>query len=375
MDVKLLGNNLSTISKMTDAELLNYYDTESRNMVVFNNKQMAQKILLNSYFGSYGNANFRYYSLDHAKSITLSGQAGVQYVSKKINEWLTDVIGEKTNYIVYGDTDSIYVTLEPLFRKYNINPLNDYDKALELLMKFVDGPMAKYISKVCEDYAKQRNANTNYLDMEREAIAVRGGIFVAKKKYALQVDNLEGVAYSKDKPYMKIMGLEIAKAGKYSEQIRSWLNELLDIILNENEQTAQAKIAQWHNIFNNMPLEEIGILIGVNEVDKWLEPNGTFRSGAPIGPKALVSHNRFLDKKKDYSVNRLNAGDKIFYVPLRKGNPAGVDAIGFVNWDGALRELDQWVDKPTLWEKNFISPAKVMLNAVKWQPVKKNKLF
>ena len=375
MDVKLLRNNLSTISKMTDAELLNYYDTESRNMVVFNNKQMAQKILLNSYFGSYGNANFRYYSLDHAKSITLSGQAGVQYVSKKINEWLTDVIGEKTNYIVYGDTDSIYVTLEPLFRKYNINPLNDYDKALELLMKFVDGPMAKYISKVCEDYAKLRNANTNYLDMEREAIAVRGGIFVAKKKYALQVDNLEGVAYSKDKPYMKIMGLEIAKAGKYSEQIRSWLNELLDIILNENEQTAQAKIAQWHNIFNNMPLEEIGILTGVNEVDKWLEPNGTFRSGAPIGPKALVSHNRFLDKKKDYSVNRLNAGDKIFYVPLRKGNPAGVDTIGFVNWDGALRELDQWVDKPTLWEKNFISPAQVMLNAVKWQPVKKNKLF
>jgi hypothetical protein len=60
---------------------------------------------------------------------------------------------------------------------------------------------------------------------------------------------------------------------------------------------------------------------------------------------------------------------------MRKGNPAGADTMGFVTWTGSLLELDSWVDRVTLWNKNFISPAEIMLKAVRWSPVKKNKLF
>jgi hypothetical protein len=332
---------------------------------------------LNSYFGSYGNANFRYYSLDHAKSITLSGQLGIRYVSQEINKWLKSKLDPSVDYIAYGDTDSIYLCLSALYKKFNIDPLDpaQYDKAKELLTRFTDGPLQDEINRITREWSDKMNCKENLLDMERESIAVRGGIFVAKKKYALMVDDLEGVTYTYDKPYMKIMGLEIAKAGKYSERIRDWLEELLTIILTGNETLAQQKISEWNKIFNKLPLEEIGILTGVNDVDKWLETNGAFKSGTPIGPKALVNHNRFLDLRGDYSVERLNAGDKIFYVPMRKGNPAGADTMGFVTWTGALLELDAWVDRVELWNKNFISPAEVMLKAVKWSPVKKNKLF
>jgi DNA polymerase elongation subunit (family B) len=354
-----------------------YINQEYVNYVIHHNRQISSKTILNSFFGSYGNANFRYYSLDHAKSITLSGQLGIRYVSQEINKWLKTKLDASIDYISYGDTDSIYLTLGVLFKKFNIDPLDpeQYDKARELLTKFTDGPLQVEINRITQEWSDMMNCKENILDMEREAISVRGGIFVAKKKYALMVDDLEGVKYTRDKPYMKIMGLEIAKAGKYSVRIRDWLEELLTIILNESETAAQNKIAEWNKIFNSLPLEEIGVLTGVNDVDKWLETNGTFKSGAPIGPKALVNHNNFLDRRGDYSVERLNAGEKILYVPMRKGNPAGADTMGFVTWTGSLLELDSWVDRVTLWNKNFISPAEIMLKAVGWSSVKKNKLF
>jgi hypothetical protein len=279
------------------------------------------------------------------------------------------------NFVLYNDTDSLYLPLKPLLDKYNLDPVKDYDKSKELIMKFTDGPMAKFIKDTCEEFAVLRNAKKNYLDMEREAISVRGGIFVAAKKYALMVDDLEGVAYTQDNPYMKVMGLEISKPGKFSESIRGWLKVVLDSVLTESEEETQKKIAGFKSEFMNKPLTEIGFLTMVNAYDKWLDGSGNLKTGTPIGPKAIHVHNTYLDKIGDVDVARLKPGDKIYYVPLRKGNPAGADSIGFVEWTGGLETLTKWVDKETLWTKNFISPASIMLTSVGWSSTKQNSLF
>jgi DNA polymerase elongation subunit (family B) len=62
--------------------------------------------MLNSFYGAYGNSNFRYYSTDHARSITLSGQALIRHITDKANEWLKSIFKTDYDFQIYNDTDS-----------------------------------------------------------------------------------------------------------------------------------------------------------------------------------------------------------------------------------------------------------------------------
>jgi hypothetical protein len=51
-----------------------------------NNIQMAKKISLNSAYGAIGNQYFRYYKLENAEAITLSGQVSIRWIEDKMNQ-------------------------------------------------------------------------------------------------------------------------------------------------------------------------------------------------------------------------------------------------------------------------------------------------
>ena len=64
----------------------------------------AIKILMNSFYGVMGSANCRFYHADLPKAITLSGQ----WILKEAIKFI-----ESRGYqVVYGDTDSVFVTLK-----------------------------------------------------------------------------------------------------------------------------------------------------------------------------------------------------------------------------------------------------------------------
>ena len=57
----------------------------SSNLNLYNNFQMARKIALNSAYGALGNQYFRYYKLENAEAITLSGQVSIRWIEARIN--------------------------------------------------------------------------------------------------------------------------------------------------------------------------------------------------------------------------------------------------------------------------------------------------
>jgi DNA polymerase elongation subunit (family B) len=80
----------------------------------FNNIQMARKIQLNSAYGAIGNQYFRYYNLQNAEAITLSGQLSIRWIEKKMNEYLNKILKTENNdYVIACDTDSMYLNLGP----------------------------------------------------------------------------------------------------------------------------------------------------------------------------------------------------------------------------------------------------------------------
>ena len=73
-----------------------------------NNIQMAKKISLNSAYGAIGNQYFRYYKLEIAEAITLSGQVSIRWIENCMNSYLNKILKtEDVDYVIASDTDSI----------------------------------------------------------------------------------------------------------------------------------------------------------------------------------------------------------------------------------------------------------------------------
>ena len=63
-------------------------------------------------------SGFRYFDVDMAEAITLSGQLSIRWIADKLNSFLNNTVGtEDYDYVVASDTDSVYLRLGNLVDK------------------------------------------------------------------------------------------------------------------------------------------------------------------------------------------------------------------------------------------------------------------
>ena len=78
----------------------------------YKNFQMVRKIQLNSAYGAIGNEYFRFFDVDLAEAITLSGQLSIQWIGESLNRFLNKILGSSgEDYVIASDTDSVYLRL------------------------------------------------------------------------------------------------------------------------------------------------------------------------------------------------------------------------------------------------------------------------
>jgi len=168
-----------------------YEDTKDPKLVkdiaTFNNIQMARKIQLNSAYGAIGNEYFRYYKLENAEAITLSGQVSIRWIEDRMNNYLNKILKTKDeDYVIAVDTDSIYLHLGPLVEVIYKEREKTTEGVVGFLNKICEMEFEKYISSSYEALANYVNAYEQKMFMKRENIADRG-IWTAKKRYILNV--------------------------------------------------------------------------------------------------------------------------------------------------------------------------------------------
>ena len=173
------------------------------------NIQWSKKIALNSAYGAVGNQYFRYYDVRQASGITTAGQFIIRFIEKKVNEYLNNVLQTKDHidYIVASDTDSIYVRFGKLVEKTCQGKTQE--QITDFLNKVCEQKLEPYIEKCFNELADYSNAFKNAMVMKREVIANKG-IWVAKKRYMLNVLDEEGVRLAE--PKLKLMGIEAVKS-------------------------------------------------------------------------------------------------------------------------------------------------------------------
>ena len=334
-----------------------------------NNIQMARKIQLNSAYGAIGNQYFRYYKLENAEAITLSGQVSIQWIMNKMNSYLNKVLKtEDKDYVIASDTDSLYINMGPLVK----NVFEGREKVVESIVSFLDKvcqmEFEKYIESSYQELAEYVNAYEQKMFMKRECISERG-IWTAKKRYILSVWDSEGVRYSE--PKLKIKGIEAIKSSTPAP-CRKMLKESFKILMNGTEDDIIKFIDNCRKEFRNFSPEEISFPKTASNIMKHSCPNAIYDKGTPIHVRGALLFNHYVKKNNltnKYSL--IQNGEKIKYCYLKLPNPIYENIISFIQDFPKELGLNSYVDYDIQFEKGFLEPLKIILNAIGWNSEKK----
>ena len=328
-----------------------------------NSKQMAAKILMNSLYGAMGNVYFRYYDIRIAEGITMTGQLIIRSVAKKLNEFVNSEC--KTNgidYSFYADTDSTYITLGNLDKETlkNETRLQTVDR----LDNYCTTSIEPVINECCEDLSRYLNVYTPKISFKREVIADRG-IWIAKKRYALNVYNAEGVTY--DPPKLKILGMEIVRSSTPAP-VRVALKEAVSIALTKDESTLKAYVQDLEKKWHKLNPEDIAFPRGINGLKEYSDSSSIFRKGTPIHVRGALIYNHLIASKGlEKKYQPIQEGDKIKFLYLRQPNPLGTHVITFNNGVPPEFNLHDYIDYDTMFEKSFLEPLNSLLSCIGWQ--------
>jgi DNA polymerase elongation subunit (family B) len=327
------------------------------------NAQLNKKILLNSAYGVLTNEHFRFYSFDNAEAITKGGQLSVRWVEKALNIYMNQIMKTKgVDYIIYADTDSVYVNFGPL-----VKSLFDEDTPKEEIINFIDTSVKekfqKTINTAYETLRLRMNADKQKMIMKRESIAERG-IWTGKKRYILNVWDKEDVRYKE--PKINITGLESVRSSTPSS-CREKIKQISKLIMNTDEETVLTFIEDFRKEFETLPFDEIASPRGINGMKKYDDPDMIFKDRTPIQVRGALVFNKAL---KDFGVNNISPifdGDKIKYCYLQMPNTVKSNVISISSILPKEFKLDDKLDRDTQFDKCFLEPVKNILMAIGWK--------
>ncbi len=323
--------------------------------------------MMNSLYGATANKYFLYYIAEMAEAITTSGQLSIRYAQKSVNNYLNKVLKtDNIDYIYYIDTDSIYVNMGPLVQNF----FGTTDIDLKTGEEFLDKVCKEKIEKVIEDgyteLAGYMGAYKNAMSMKREKITNKT-LFIAKKRYIMNVLNSEGVHY--EEPKVSVTGVESVRSST-PEICREKMRSIYKVIMNSTETETQEFIKEFRKDFYNLKPEQIGKTSGTDDIEKYMDGN-SYKKGCPIHVRGAILYNMFLEKSNlTNSYEKIKSGDKVKFIYMKTPNPIRENIISF---PGALpkeMKLENYIDYETQFEKVFLGPVKNILTAINWSSEK-----
>ena len=333
-----------------------------------NNIQMAKKISLNSAYGAVGNQYFRYYKLENAEAITLSGQVAIRWIENKMNQYLNRILKtDGVDYVIASDTDSIYLNLGPLVEDVYKGRKKTTESIITFLDKICEVELEKYIEGCYQELANYVNAYDQKMQMKRENIADRG-IWTAKKRYILNVWDSEGVRY--EEPKLKMMGIEAVKSSTPAP-CRQMIKDALKLMMSGTENEVIAYIEKCREKFEKLPPEQISFPRSVSDVQKYQSPATIYSKGTPIHVRGALLYNYYVKEKKlSHKYSIINNGEKIKFCYLKKPNPIHENIISFIQQFPKELNLDKYIDYELQFEKAFLDPLKSILDCIGWEVTK-----
>lgn len=208
---------------------------------LYNIRQLVYKVLANSLYGILGNKVFRFFNIDCARTITLTGQEFIKssiIEADKYVEFLktgkherpkmldsSEMYGNmnrETRNVITGDTDSLFLCYENIIdnkkpKEEILKLINDYNKRVQVFLN----------EELIIELLNKHNANLEFNKLElKNELVINKGLYISKKHYVNNVISQEGVKIDE----MKVMGLD-TKRSDYPSYTKECLTKLFDVIL------------------------------------------------------------------------------------------------------------------------------------------------
>lgn len=291
--------------------------------------QLTFKILLNSIYGIFAQKQSPFFDIDHAASVTLTGQSVVKQASIIVDDYLKQQYKTLLPTTIYNDTDSLYLTLEEACKRKNIKVCTEDYKVTQSMHELVKEIDTELNAKIKSWATVALNSKDPRFVFKREVIC-DAGIFLRKKRYILHVLDQEGVAKNK----FKYVGVEIARSSTPTV-IKGFIKRVLETaILTENSSESNKVFRAIYSEFRSLPVEDIAIRKNVKEYEKYarLATNHSIGKRTPIHVKSSIYYNQLLERLNlETKYEPIQSGNKIkyFYTAPNKYN---IKSIAFTNY-------------------------------------------
>lgn len=335
----------------------------------YSQRQLVQKIMLNSLYGVLGLPSFRFYDVDNAEATTITGQSVIKTTEMIANQYYTKNIGKEADYNVYTDTDSVFYQAAPLVKSRNPEIDENSDEQMIPAILSVAKEVESHINKVYDVMAyKMFNVDSHRFDIKQETIA-KGGFWVSKKRYAQWIINDNTVPCDK----LDVKGLDVKRSSfpTYFKEVMSTV--LMDILKSTPKDDIDQKILDYKDNMPDQNFVDIAKNSAVKDMSKYLFKNqalGEFMKGTPAHVKAAITYNQLLKKfNAPYKFEPMKDGDKIKWVYLKK-NPLGLDTTAFTGHSDPPEInafIEQYIDYDLIWEKELNNKLDDFYKAMDWE--------
>ena len=335
----------------------------------FAQRQLVQKIMLNSLYGVLGLPAFRFYDVDNAEAVTLTGQTVIKTTEMIANQYYSKITGEEKDYNIYVDTDSVFYQAAPLVKVRNPEIDENSDEQMIPAILSVAQEVEGHINKVYDTMAlKMFNIHSHRFDIKQETIA-KGGFWVSKKRYAQWIINDNTVDCDK----LDVKGLDVKRSSfpTYFKEVMGTV--LMDILKSTDKNEIDDYILTKKDEMKKTNFIDIAKNSAVKGMSKYLFKNqalGEFQKGTPAHVKAAITYNQLLKYYKvPYKYEPMKDGDKVKWVYL-KNNPLGLDSVALTGYNDPKEILDLvkgYIDYDLIWQKELENKLDDFYEAMDWE--------
>lgn len=302
--------------------------------------QYAIKIIINSFYGAFGNNYCYFYNRDIAQSITLQAKDLILFSIRVLNHYanekwhvdreLHEKLGISSMRIskidvpicIYSDTDSIYATFMPFVKSIEGIELGDEAK-IQFVIAIINERLKEYLARAFEAYSKSFGTK-NRMDFKLENIS-ECGIWNGKKHYAIRVAYEDDIIMRKRKIVAK--GIELAMPS-FPEYARERQRELLGMLMDKgmsivHEKDLLPRIVEMRKAFEHMDVEDVSCNYNIREYDKYVSDDSVLvvPKGMPMHSRASLYHNNMISLTSNRRYYKIRQGDKVKFYYAKTDDP------------------------------------------------------
>lgn len=362
---KELTKNRRKLSKMDESH--SDYKDIKRKAEQADIKQFTIKILINTFYGYFGNKHAPMGDADIARSITLTGQSVIKKSNKILKEYIltrANKLDSKIEPIIYNDTDSSYISIKSIIDSHNIPFTDDNNKITDEVYNIcqdIEDHLNVEITKWSESALNSKDSRFVF---KRECIC-DVGMFLQKKRYVLRVLDDEGIPVSK----FKYTGVEVVRT-TMPNAIKPYVKKIIETMMLTKSLTQTNELfLETYNKFKDLPLEDYAFVMGIKDYDKYAVKCDGFKicKGMPIHVKASYWYNNLLDR---YDIGtkyeKISSGDKVRYFYTNQPNKFGVPVLAYKYYFPDEFKKDFHPDIERMFEKIVYQVIERFYDCVNW---------